>query len=109
MQTKKAQAWNVETLKKTKSGDVQLASRGVPEKPLANQVATIKDSIMLSAVDLSTTEVGRNSKGVLYMTVPKELKLTADTGIPDDVRENDASHVPGQNGRLPHGKPHASK
>ncbi|MDU5166935.1 MAG: hypothetical protein E6218_10200, partial [Veillonella parvula] len=79
--------WNVETLKKTKSGDVQLASRGVPEKPLANQVATIKDSIMLSAVDLSTTEVGRNSKGVLYMTVPKELKLTADTGIPDDVRE----------------------
>jgi len=78
---------NVETLKKTKSGDVQLASRGVPEKPLANQVATIKDSIMLSAVDLSTTEVGRNSKGVLYMTVPKELKLTADTGIPDDVRE----------------------
>ena len=42
---------------------------------------------MLSAVDLSTTEVGRNSKGVLYMTVPKELKLTADTGIPEDVRE----------------------
>ena len=79
--------WNVETLKKTKSGDVQLASRGIPEKPLANQVATIKDSIMLSAVDLSTTEVGRNSKGVLYMTVPKELKLTADTGIPEDVRE----------------------
>lgn len=84
---KKGASWNVETLKKTKSGDVQLASRGVPEKPLANQVATIKDSIMLSAVDLSTTEVGRNSKGVLYMTVPKELKLTADTGIPDDVRE----------------------
>ena len=79
--------WSVETIKKTKSGDVQLASRGVPEKPLANQVATIKDSIMLSAVDLSTTEVGRNSKGVLYMTVPKELKLTADTGIPEDVRE----------------------
>ena len=51
-------------LEKTKSGDVQLASRGIPEKPLANQVATsIKDSIMLSAVDLSTTEVGRNSKG----------------------------------------------
>ena len=39
-------SWNVETLKKTKSGDVQLASRGVPEKPLANQVATIKDSIL---------------------------------------------------------------
>ena len=84
---KKGANWNVETLKKTKSGDVQLASRGIPEKPLANQVATIKDSIMLSAVDLSTTEVGRNSKGILYMTVPKELKLTADTGIPDDVRE----------------------
>lgn len=84
---KKGANWNVETLKKTKSGDVQLASRGIPEKPLANQVATIKDSIMLSAVDLSTTEVGRNSKGVLYMTVPKELKLTADTGIPEDVRE----------------------
>ena len=42
---------------------------------------------MLSAVDLSTTEVGRNSKGVLYMTVPKELKLTADTAIPEDVRK----------------------
>ena len=84
---KKGANWNIETLKKTKSGDVQLASRGIPEKPLANQVATIKDSIMLSAVDLSTTEVGRNSKGVLYMTVPKELKLTADTGIPEDVRE----------------------
>ncbi|MDU7911066.1 MAG: hypothetical protein E7J30_05645 [Veillonella parvula] len=86
---KKGASWNVETLKKTKSGDVQLASRGVPEKPLANQVATIKDSIMLSAVDLSTTEVGRNSKGVLYMTVPKELKLTADIGIPDDVPLNE--------------------
>ncbi len=44
---KKGANWNVETLKKTKSGDVQLASRGIPEKPLANQVATIKDSIML--------------------------------------------------------------
>lgn len=84
---KKGSNWTVETLKKTKSGDVQLASRGIPEKPLANQVFTIKDSIMLSAVDLSHTEVGRNSKGVLYMNVPKELKLTADTGIPDDVRE----------------------
>lgn len=28
---KKGASWNVETLKKTKSGDVQLASRGVPE------------------------------------------------------------------------------
>jgi len=32
---KKGASWNVETLKKTKSGDVQLASRGVPEKQLA--------------------------------------------------------------------------
>ena len=28
------------------------------------------------------------------MTVPKELKLTADTGIPEDVRGNNASYVP---------------
>ena len=30
---KKGAKWNVETLKKTKEGEVQLASRGVPEKP----------------------------------------------------------------------------
>ena len=28
-------AWSVETIKKTKSGDIQVASRGVPEKKAA--------------------------------------------------------------------------
>lgn len=69
---------------KTKSA-IQLASR------MFLKTVTIKQRLLkihyASAADLSTTEVGRNSKGVLYMTVPKELKLTADTGIPDDVRE----------------------
>ena len=84
---KKGASWNVETLKKTKSGDVQLASRGVPEKPLGVQMEIIKDTFTMGAIDNSKTVLGENSKGTLYMTVPKELKLNPSTDIPADVRE----------------------
>lgn len=86
-ENKAGHAWAIETLKKTKAGDIQVASRGVPEKPLAVQMEIIKDTIKMDAIDLSKTAQATNSKGTLYMTVPKDLKLNAQTDIPDDVRE----------------------
>lgn len=79
--------WSVETIKKTKSGDIQVASRGVPEKPLGVQMEIIKDTFTMGAIDNSKTVQGQNSKGTLYMTVPKDLKLNPSNDIPADVRE----------------------
>lgn len=79
--------WSVETIKKTKSGDIQVASRGVPEKPLGVQMDIIKDTFTMGAIDNSKTVQGQNSKGTLYMTVPKDLKLNPSKDIPADVRE----------------------
>lgn len=79
--------WSVETIKKVKGQEIQVASRGIPEKPLAVQMEIIKDTFTTGAIDNSKTAIGENSKGTLYMTVPKDLKLTASTDIPADVRE----------------------
>ena len=91
-------AWSVETIKKTKSGDIQVASRGVPEKPLGVQMEIIKDTFTMGAIDNSKTVLGENSKGTLYMTVPKELKLNPSTDIPADVRETMPAMLRGRMG-----------
>ena len=90
--------WSVETIKKTKSGDIQVASRGVPEKPLGVQMEIIKDTFTMSAIDNSKTVQGQNSKGTLYMTVPKDLKLNSSNDIPADVRETMPAMLRGRMG-----------
>ena len=95
---KKGASWNVETLKKTKSGDIQVASRGVPEKPLGVQMEIIKDTFTMGAIDNSKTVQGQNSKGTLYMTVPKDLKLNPSNDIPADVRETMPAMLRGRMG-----------
>lgn len=90
--------WSVETIKKTKSGDIQVASRGVPEKPLSVQLEIIKDTFTMGAIDNSKTVQGQNSKGTLYMTVPKDLKLNPSNDIPADVRETMPAMLRGRMG-----------
>ena len=90
--------WSVETIKKTKSGDIQVASRGVPEKPLGVQMEIIKDTFTMGAIDNSKTVQGQNSKGTLYMTVPKDLKLNPSNHIPADVRETMPAMLRGRMG-----------
>lgn len=90
--------WSVETIKKTKSGDIQVASRGVPEKPLSVQMEIIKDTFTMGAIDNSKTVQGKNSKGTLYMTVPKDLKLNPSNDIPADVRETMPAMLRGRMG-----------
>lgn len=90
--------WSVETIKKTKSGDIQVASRGVPEKPLGVQMEIIKDTFIMGAIDNSKTVQGQNSKGTLYMTVPKDLKLNPSNDIPADVRETMPAMLRGRMG-----------
>lgn len=90
--------WSVETIKKTKSGDIQVASRGVPEKPLGVQMEIIKDTFTIGAIDNSKTVQGQNSKGTLYMTVPKDLKLNHSNDIPADVRETMPAMLRGRMG-----------
>ena len=90
--------WSVETIKKTKSGDIQVASRGVPEKPLGVQMEIIKDTFTMGAIDNSKTVQGQNSKGTLYMTVPKDLKLNPSNDIPADVRETMPAMLHGRMG-----------
>lgn len=90
--------WSVETIKKTKSGDIQVASRGVPEKPLDVQMEIIKDTFTMGAIDNSKTVQGQNSKGTLYMTVPKDLKLNSSNDIPADVRETMPAMLRGRMG-----------
>ena len=90
--------WSVETIKKTKSGDIQVASRGVPEKPLSVQMEIIKDTFTMGAIDNSETVQGQNSKGTLYMTVPKDLKLNPSNDIPADVRETMPAMLRGRMG-----------
>ena len=90
--------WSVETIKKTKSGDIQVASRGVPEKPLGVQMEIIKDTFTMGAIDNSKTVQGQNSKGTLYMTVPKDLKLNPSNDIPADVRETMPTMLRGRMG-----------
>lgn len=90
--------WSVETIKKTKSGDIQVASRGVPEKPLGVQMEIIKDTFTMGAIDNSKTVQGENSKGTLYMTIPKDLKLNPSTDIPADVRETMPAMLRGRMG-----------
>lgn len=90
--------WSVETIKKTKSGDIQVASRGVPEKPLGVQMEIIKDTFTMGAIDNSKTIQGQNSKGTLYMTVPKDLKLNPSNDIPADVRETMPAMLRGRMG-----------
>ena len=90
--------WSVETIKKTKSGDIQVASRGVPEKPLGVQLEIIKDTFTMGAIDNSKTVQGQNSKGTLYMTVPKDLKLNSSNDIPADVRETMPAMLRGRMG-----------
>ena len=90
--------WSVETIKKTKSGDIQVASRGVPEKPLGVQMEIIKDTFTMGAIDNSKTVQGQNSKGILYMTVPKDLKLNPSNDIPADVRETMPAMLRGRMG-----------
>ena len=90
--------WSVETIKKTKSGDIQVASRGVPEKPLSVQLEIIKDTFTMGAIDNSKTVQGQNSKGTLYMTVPKDLKLNPSNNIPADVRETMPAMLRGRMG-----------
>ena len=90
--------WSVETIKKTKSGDIQVASRGVPEKPLGVQMEIIKDTFTMGAIDNSKTVQGKNSKGTLYMTVPKDLKLNSSNDIPADVRETMPAMLRGRMG-----------
>ena len=90
--------WSVETIKKTKSGDIQVASRGVPEKPLGVQMEIIKDTFTMGAIDNSKTVQSQNSKGTLYMTVPKDLKLNPSNDIPADVRETMPAMLRGRMG-----------
>ena len=90
--------WSIETIKKTKSGDIQVASRGVPEKPLGVQMEIIKDTFTMGAIDNSKTVQGQNSKGTLYMTVPKDLKLNPSNDIPADVRETMPAMLRGRMG-----------
>ena len=90
--------WSVETIKKTKSGDIQVASRGVPEKPLGVQMEIIKDTFTMGAIDNSKTVQGQNSKGTLYLTVPKDLKLNPSNDIPADVRETMPAMLRGRMG-----------
>ena len=90
--------WSVETIKKTKSGDIQVASRGVPEKPLGVQMEIIKDTFTMGVIDNSKTVQGQNSKGTLYMTVPKDLKLNPSNDIPADVRETMPAMLRGRMG-----------
>ena len=90
--------WSVETIKKTKSGDIQVASRGVPEKPLGVQMEIIKDTFTMGAIDNSKTVQGQNSKGTLYMTVPRDLKLNPSNDIPADVRETMPAMLRGRMG-----------
>lgn len=90
--------WSVETIKKTKSVDIQMASRGVPEKPLGVQMEIIKDTFTMGAIDNSKTVQGQNSKGTLYMTVPKDLKLNPSNDIPADVRETMPAMLRGRMG-----------
>lgn len=90
--------WSVETIKKTKSGDIQVASRGVPEKPLGVQMEIIKDTFTMGAIDNSKTVQGQNRKGTLYMTVPKDLKLNPSNDIPADVRETMPAMLRGRMG-----------
>ena len=90
--------WSVETIKKTKSGDIQVASRGVPEKPLGVQMEIIKDTFTMGAIDNSKTVQGQNSKGTLYMTVPKDLKLNPSNDMPADVRETMPAMLRGRMG-----------
>ena len=90
--------WSVETIKKTKSGDIQVASRGVPEKPMGVQMEIIKDTFTMGAIDNSKTVQGQNSKGTLYMTVPKDLKLNPSNDIPADVRETMPAMLRGRMG-----------
>lgn len=90
--------WSVETIKKTKSDDIQVASRGVPEKPLGVQMEIIKDTFTMGAIDNSKTVQGQNSKGTLYMTVPKDLKLNPSNDIPADVRETMPAMLRGRMG-----------
>ena len=90
--------WSVETIKKTKSGDIQVASRGVPEKPLGVQMEIIKDTFTMGAIDNSKTVQGQNSRGTLYMTVPKDLKLNPSNDIPADVRETMPAMLRGRMG-----------
>lgn len=90
--------WSVETIKKTKSGDIQVASRGVPEKPLSVQMEIIKDTFTMGAIDNSKTVQGQNSKGTLYMTMPKNLKLNPSNDIPADVRETMPAMLRGRMG-----------
>lgn len=90
--------WSVETIKKTKSGDIQVASRGVPEKTLGVQMEIIKDTFTMGAIDNSKTVQGQNSKGTLYMTVPKDLKLNPSNDIPADVRETMPAMLRGRMG-----------
>lgn len=90
--------WSVETIKKTKSGDIQVASRGVPEKPLGVQMEIIKDTFTMGAIDNSKTVQGQNSKGTLYMTVPKDLKLNPSNDIPADIRETMPAMLRGRMG-----------
>ena len=90
--------WSVETIKKTKSGDIQVASRCVPEKPLGVQMEIIKDTFTMGAIDNSKTVQGQNSKGTLYMTVPKDLKLNPSNDIPADVRETMPAMLRGRMG-----------
>lgn len=90
--------WSVETIKKTKSGDIQVASRGVPEKPLGVQMEIIKDTFTMGAIDNSKTVQGQNSKGTLYMTVPKDLKLNPSNDIPADMRETMPAMLRGRMG-----------
>lgn len=84
---KPGEQWTVETIRNVKGQPIQLATRGIPEKPLGVQVEIIKDTFMSGAIDNSVTPQGTNSKGTLYMTVPKALKLEARTDIPDEARE----------------------
>ena len=95
---KSGATWSVETIKKTKSGDIQVASRGVPEKPLSVQMEIIKDTFTMGAIDNSKTVQGQNSKGTLYMTVPKDLKLNPSNDIPADVRETMPAMLRGRMG-----------
>lgn len=95
---KSGATWSVETIKKTKSGDIQVASRGVPEKPLSVQMEIIKDTFTMGVIDNSKTVQGQNSKGTLYMTVPKDLKLNPSNDIPADVRETMPAMLRGRMG-----------
>ena len=52
----------------------------------------------MGAIDNSKTVQGQNSKGTLYMTVPKDLKLNPSNDIPADVRETMPAMLRGRMG-----------